>query len=180
MLENKLNPIKHLRNSRGLSLVELIVAAGIMGVLVFAIMSMKTMVFKMSQGVLQRSSNARIIFSIQEELVKEMDSLPFRSDAAFITGPTFDQALYEASFDDTNAQKICYDKEGMQIPFTTDPVCEFNVSYYRVQEVDRNYTGTLSQIPLSRLVMRLNFIDSNTKTARSLYLSRLKAHVIKY
>ena len=168
------------RNKKGITVVETVVAAAILAILVFAIMSLKQIVFKMSQGVVQRSSNARIIFAIQEELVKEMDSLPFRSNAAFITGASFNQAAYEASFDDTSAQQSCYNKEGIEIPVTNKPVCEFKVSYYRVQEVDRNYTGDLAKIPLSRLVMRLAYIDKNTKTPRTLYLSRLKAHVIRY
>lgn len=169
-----------IKNRKGVTIVELVVSSAILAILVFAIMSMKQVVFKMSQGVIQRSSNARIIFAIQEELVKEMDSLPFRLNATFLTGATFDQTAYEASFDDANAQQSCYNKEGIQIPVTTDEVCEFKVSYYRVQEVDRNYTGDLSRIPLSRLVMRLSYMDKNTKTSRTLFLSRLKAHVIKY
>ena len=169
-----------LRNKKGLSITEIIVATGILGILMFAIISMKSMVFKLSQGVVQRSTTSRVIFTIQEDLVKEMDSLPFRANAGFITGATFDQALYESSFNDASTQKACYDKEGRKIPVTADPICEFRLSYYRVQEVDRNYSGGNATIPLSRLVMRAEFTDKNTKTTRTLYLSRLKTHVLKY
>lgn len=177
---NRRSLVKILRNRKGVTIVELVVSSAILAILVFAIMSLKQIVFKMSQGVIQRSSNARIIYAIQEELVKEMDSLPFRDNATFITGASFDQAAYEASFNDSSAQQSCYNKEGIEIPVTTESVCEFKVSYYRVQEVDRNYTGDLAKVPLSRLVMRLGYTDKNTNTPRTLYLSRLKAHVIKY
>lgn len=180
MLENKKGLFKIIRNQKGISITEIIVASAILGVLVFAIMSMKDMVFKMSQGVLQRSSVARIIFAIQEDLVKDVASLPFRNNATFITGKTFDQKAYESSFNDSSAQKACYDKEGQPIPYTTSSLCEFKVSYYRVQEVDRTYATSDAQVPLSRLVMRVTYTDKNTKSPRTVYLSRLKAHVLNF
>ena len=172
-----------LRQQKGMALAEVIVAAGILAVLVYAIISMKASVFKMSQGVLQRGSAARVIYAIQEDLVKDMDSLPFRANASFITGTSFNQTQYEASFDDASAQQACYDKEGRSIPVTTSSKCEFRVSYYRVQEVDRNYlksTNKYEPIAMSRLVMRTVFFDSASKAPRTLYLSRLKAHVLNY
>jgi hypothetical protein len=148
------------------------------------VIAMKTSVFKMSQGVLQRSSAMRVIYAIQEDLVKDLDNLPFRSDPTFITGTTFNQTKYESSFDDEESQQACYDKDGIPMEYTTEPRCAFRLSYYRVLEVDRNYTGaaagTFSDIPLSRLVMRAIYIDSGTKTSRTLYLSRLKTHVLHY
>lgn len=174
---------KILRQQKGLALTEVIVASAILATLVYAIMSMKASVFKMSQGVLQRGSVARVIFAIQEDLVKDLDSLPFRTNTQFITGPTFNKTQYEASFDDASAQQACYDKEGRAIPLTTSTKCEFRLSYYRVLEVDRNFMKSASQfepIAMSRLVMRAVFYDSASKAPRTLYLSRLKAHVLNY
>ena len=172
-----------LRQQKGMALMEVIVASGILAILVYSIISMKASVFKMSQGVLQRGSVARVIFAIQEDLVKDMDSLPFRANAQFLTGTSLNQSQYEASFDDASAQQACYDKEGRSIPLTTSPKCEFRLSYYRVLEVDRNYqksSGQYEPIAMSRLVMRAVFNDSASKSSRTLYLSRLKAHVLNY
>lgn len=175
------------KSQSGFSILEVILAFSILGVTIAAVISFQSSVYKQSQSVLQRSSLLRVVFSIQEDLVKDMDTLPFRKNAAFFQNAVFDQTAYWASFDDAEAQQACFDKEGHAIALTNDPVCEIRLSYYRVQEMDRNYqsnpvvAGTsFNYLPLSRLVMRVKFTDKATKSERVYYLSRLKTHVLPY
>lgn len=178
---------RRLKTQSGFTIIEGVLAFAILGVTVAAIISFQSSVFKQSQSILQRSSFVRVVFSLQEDLIKDLDNLPFRKNAAFIQGTVFDQAAYQASFDDSESQQACYDKDGNAISVTNDPICEIRLSYYRIQELDRNYQGnpvvigtSFQYLPMSRLVMRVKFLDKATKTERIYYLSRLKTHVIPY
>ncbi|WP_415061554.1 type IV pilus modification PilV family protein [Bdellovibrio sp.] len=175
------------KTQKGISILEVVIALAIFGITVAAIISFQANVYKQSRSILQRSSLIRVVYSVQEDLLKDLESLPFRKNAKFIQGAVFDQAAYQASFDDDQSTQACFDKEGQPIPLTNEPVCEIRLSYYRVQEMDRNYDGnpavagtSFNYVPMSRLLMRIKFLDKSTNSEKVYYLSRLKAHVLSF
>lgn len=176
-----------LKTQNGFSILEVVLAFAILGISTAAIISFQSSVYKQTQSVLQRSSLVRVIFSIQEDLMKDLENLPFRKNAGFIQGANFDQAGFQASFDDGESQQACFDKDGHAIALTADPVCEIRLSYYRVQELDRNYQGnpvvsgtSFEYIPMSRLAMRVKLKDKATNSDRVYYFSTLKTHVVPF
>lgn len=178
---------KLIRNQNGFSILEVVLAAAILGLTVAAVISFQSGILKQSQVILQRSSLVRVVYSVQEDLMKEIENLPFRKNANFFNGTTFDQAAYEASFDDKEAHQACFDSEGRPLKSISAPNCAIRLSFYRLQEVDRNYQGmvavagtSFNYVPMSRLFIRVKILDSSNNTERMYYFSRLKTHVLPY
>lgn len=175
------------KKKNGFSILEVVLAAAILGLTIAAVISFQSGILKQSQSIFQRSSLLRVIYSVQEDLMKDIENLPLRKDTIFFNSTKFNQSAYEASFDDSEAQQACYDSEGRAIKFTTDPSCTIRVSFYRLQEVDRNFQGMVAaagtsfeNVPISRLLLRVKTLDRATNTERVYYFSRLKTHVLPY
>lgn len=176
-----------INNQNGFSIIEVILAAAILGLTVAAVISFQSGILKQSQSILQRSSVIRVVYSIQEDIMKDIDNLPFRKNAIFFNGAKFDQDTYEKSFDDDEAQQACFDYEGHALNSTSNENCAIRVSYYRAQKMDRNFAGSVAYagtsfgyVPISRVFIRIKLFDNALNTEKVYYFSRLKTHVISY
>lgn len=148
-----------MRNEKGFSLVEILVANAI---LIIAIMAIQTVVLHVNtQGirVAQRSRLQKIGRTVINQLTETARKYPAVSRDARFDDPNF------TAFDDPNiAEQTCYTEEGGST-LLTSPDCLFRVSYYQVQMVNLTFTAgsDLRPMPLYRLYIRFTYPE-NGKT----------------
>ena len=138
-------------------------------------------------SIIQKSPIYRVLFFAQHELINKLEQIPYRKNAEFIQSSQPDSAVFQASFDDEEAFKLCFDKDGNTLPTVEDPLCEIKLNYYRVHEVDRIFEGedkiegtSFNYIPASRLFMRARYPDKTTGDEKVLYFSRLKSDLLQF
>lgn len=138
-------------------------------------------------SVIQRSALYRVLYFAQQELMSKIDEIPYRKNAEFIQVNDIDSAVYKASFDDEEANKLCFDKDGNSFQTEDDSLCEIKLSYYRTHEVDRNFQESdknfgndAHNLPISRVFFRARFSDGKTGEERVFYFSRVRAELAKF
>jgi prepilin-type N-terminal cleavage/methylation domain-containing protein len=175
---------KRFQNQKGVTLVEVLIATGILAIAVGGITALQIFSLKQSQSILQRSDFIKSLQSMEADLVQDMDSIPHRQTSSFISGLDFDSDQMKKSFDDEESLKTCFTSLGFRVD-EKDSTCEIKVSYYKVREDDRLYSAdqnlaqsNFKSTPISRLLYRVTFFDKGVNQSRIYYFSRLKTHIL--
>lgn len=148
-----------IKNQKGLSLVEILVANAI---LVIAIMAIQSVVLHVnSQGirVAQRSRLQKIGRTVVNQLTESARKFPPAPRDSRFDDPNF------TAFDDPNiAEQTCYTEEG-GMTSVGGPDCLFRVSYYQIQMHNMTFAAgsDLRPMPLYRLYIRFTYPE-NGKT----------------
>jgi prepilin-type N-terminal cleavage/methylation domain-containing protein len=173
------------RFQSGLTLPEVLVSVAVISVTLGGIATLQFFSLKQSQSLYQRSDFINSLQSIDMDLVKEMDSIPFYPKSQFISGLGFDFEALKLIFDTPDSNQICFNALGFRVA-QNDVTCEIKVSYYKVKEEDRVYSSdpnlvgsNFNSAPISRLLYRVTFFDKGVNRTRVYYFSRLKTHVLE-
>lgn len=148
-----------IKNEKGLSLVEILVANAILIIAVMAIQSVVLHVNTQGIRVAQRSRLQKIGRTVINQLTENARKYPAASRDARFDDPNF------TAFDDPNiAEQTCYTEEGGQTTLNGAD-CLFKVSYYQIQMVNMSFTAgsDLRPMPLYRLYIRFTYPE-NGKT----------------
>ncbi|MCS6837206.1 MAG: hypothetical protein NZ480_00015 [Bdellovibrionaceae bacterium] len=175
----------HKMKSRGLTIVETMVAIGIVGITAVAMMYLNNYLEEQTEEILQKAEILKILSLIDYDIYQEMDFIPYRSDdgIAYIYSMDLDFVKLKDSFKSKGVFSRCYSMMGQRVALSSSE-CEFVVEYYKIPEIDRLYgvepNGEFNVTGASRLVYRITFTEKVTKKQIVQYYSRLKANVLSF
>lgn len=169
------------RQKMGVTLVELLVAVGVISISLVGIMALKNYSSKQVMALLQKSDFIRVLVTIQGYLLDRWESIPIIETEVF---DNFNFEEFKRTFDRSGVSRACFDRQGLEVAWSEDPQspCMFKVWYYRSLVKDRLFSdvnvSNFDQAFMSRIVFKIQFRDIQTNLQKEYYFSRLKTHIL--
>ncbi|MBX3016268.1 MAG: prepilin-type N-terminal cleavage/methylation domain-containing protein [Bdellovibrionaceae bacterium] len=182
--------MRNLRSQKGFTIVEVMIAMLILGMVLLAWMSLESFTAQTVRRVSDFSAGQKVMLTIMNDVLSSEKGLP-----AFEPRPEFfktnlTRAELKDAFDKTTGRKsLCYDRNAM---LTTDPIaCYYRVSYFKIRVRDNTYVGSeLSNIPMARVIVQISYQDKNdaenndadpdNNVTKTRFLTRLVSNVADY
>ncbi len=171
-------------NRRGISLIEVVVASVLLGILVMGFMSLQKFLFKGTQTALNQGALVRALALMREDLLRDDRYLPPQEIPS--TADPRDPSTLNGLLDDpeTAGQK-CYTRYGSEVTACLPAEqAFFKVRYAKFRQPDLSFydtpTNEMNRIPLAFYRVRVEFSPDNGKTQKTIYFSQYATSVVIY
>jgi len=186
-----------MRNQKGFTLVEVLISALILGMIVLVWSSLEVFTSQVVKKTSDFSLTQKVLINIMNDVLASEKGLPPHQPPEALSEVSVTRDRLAETFNTLRSQKltrqICYDQKANQI---TDPNrykdCFYYVHIFKYRLDDRSYPATsqLSQIPLARLLLQVQYYDmdypANFDDDRSndriltRYMTRLVSNVAEF
>lgn len=166
-------------NRRGVTLIEMAVAIGLLGVVAVGVQSVIVNLVKEGSQIKQRAKLQKIARSLLYQVSTGTKGLP-----GPVRGERFLDPAYKPFDDEALAERKCFDAEGGPSPAPAtmaDPApvdCAYDIAYYRLQMFDEKFgpSSDIGKLPLYRLYVRIRYKENGA--SREFYLSQFVTPVL--
>lgn len=172
MIQSKI--LKHRRSCAGYTLVEAVVAAGVIGIVVMAAASMIGSMSADKRKLQQRSLLQRSARAFVHQIAMSEKNIPASAQPA-----RWGQSGYDPYADPQLAQEICYSADGIPVVSPKDPSCFFKIQYFHLVITDQKYPSSqdIASLPITRLYFKVSFRESDRDLVY--YFSRLQTNFLQ-
>ena len=179
-------------NSRGVSLIETIVAGAILAIASFGMMYLFDSVRKSLRRVSETSAFTRALSAIERDVMRDMVYIPpqdgnetLTENAAFESPVPVGSPAGTLPVRRAYVTERCYDASGVRIAdctnFATDATKAYWAQFFkeRVRDQSLDATSPLNRIPVSRVRFRV-YYKNETGLEPAFLFSRIETGVIRY
>lgn len=164
---------------RGFTLVEVLVATGIIALMVLALATFQGDYFKKFSSLSSDTKLLSSLQSIEEDIFKDQRFIIAQSDIPSLQGDQITDDALAASFNPpTKVSVRCYSKQGARVD--EGPDCHHRVLFYKMSIRDRRFSAdsAYARVPMSRLNLKIEFPQD--EEARPVYISKILTDVLPF
>ncbi len=171
----RLKTIFKVGQNKGFSLVEVVVAMGVLGMATYGFLNFTDILDKATTKVSSIATVSRVLLKIQNEILR--DSIYYPPLPITVFNEESDDPVVFFNKKEYIANR-CYDKTGTLVKEKVEK-CYITVSFYKTSVKDVSTLGKgPADLPVSRVYFKLKYHDGNNERVK--IFSRLVTNVISY
>lgn len=157
---------KFLLNHKGLSIIEMLVASALLGVVALAIHTVVANLIRGGARVEQKVSLQKIVRSLIYQVSTREQNLP-----GVIPDSRFSNPAFDPYNDPTIANETCFTRTGEE-GSSNSPDCFYKIKYFRLQIIDTKFKqgSDLGRLPLVRLQVKISYTEN--RKPKDIYVSQ--------